>query len=166
MTAINKTILLASLIAIAAIIIYHFGKNNRYRALIANLLLLSIIGFLMYNVFLSSDSLSLEAKGIENTHYGFVIALFACMTAGMFSQYLYNRFTVAKKERAEFDLGLFFAPVFASPIIFIPLYSAFQSADINIENITSAKFMIFLVAFQNGFFWKEFFDSQRKKITA
>jgi len=48
-------------------------------------------------------------------------------------------------------------------IAFIPLLASFEGAGINLRNSPSPRLMIFLVAFQNGFFWKEYFDSRKKK---
>jgi hypothetical protein len=56
----------------------------------------------------------------------------------------------------------FVAPILVSPIVFIPLFTMF--ADIDFAGpFTSAKFMIYLVAFQNGFFWRSFFEERMKK---
>ncbi|MFN7921811.1 MAG: hypothetical protein U0Q16_17050 [Bryobacteraceae bacterium] len=90
-------------------------------------------------------------------------ALFLCMLAGMFAHHFYRRFERPKRYRTKWDWGLFFAPIFASPIVFIPLLAAFSGSDINLKNLTAARLMIFFVAFQNGFFWKEFFDRKQKE---
>ena len=66
-------------------------------------------------------------------------------------------------ERQPFNIGRFLAPVFASPIVFIPLLGAFQSMDIDITNLTLPKIMVFFVAFENGFFWKEVVDNHQKR---
>ena len=90
-------------------------------------------------------------------------ALYLCMLLGMFSQYLYRRLERPKRRRLKWDWGLFVAPVFASPIVFIPLLAAFQEAGIDLKRLTAPRLMIFFVAFQNGFFWKEFFDRKQKE---
>jgi hypothetical protein len=83
------------------------------------------------------------------------------MLLGMAAQYGYNRFEQPKAERKAFDFGLFIAPIFASPIIFIPLLAALQNADLDLTRLTTPKMMVFFVAFENGFFWKEYFDHRR-----
>lgn len=93
-------------------------------------------------------------------------ALYICMLLGMFAQYCYRHFERPKRNRTRWDWGLFVAPVFASPIVFIPLAESFVSAGLDLRTLTTAKFMIFLVAFQNGFFWKEFFDLKRKEMAS
>jgi hypothetical protein len=54
-------------------------------------------------------------------------------------------------------------PMLASPLVFIPLLGAFQNAPVDLMSLTLPKFMVFFVAFQNGFFWKEVVDNFRKK---
>jgi hypothetical protein len=89
-------------------------------------------------------------------------ALYICMVAGMLSQYLYRHLERPRTRRLKWDWGLFLAPVFASPIIFIPLLAAFQNNGLDFNSMAVPRLMIFFVAFQNGFFWKEFFDQKRK----
>jgi hypothetical protein len=50
--------------------------------------------------------------------------------------------------------------MFTSPLVFAPLWSAFQDAGMT---LTSLKYGVFVVAFENGFFWKEFFDNRRQR---
>jgi hypothetical protein len=47
-------------------------------------------------------------------------------------------------------------------MVFIPLLAAVQGADLRLEELTAPRMMIFFVAFQNGFFWKNFFDQKQK----
>ncbi len=42
------------------------------------------------------------------------------------------------------------------------LLAALQNADVDLENLTAPRMIVFLVAFENGFFWKEYFDHRRK----
>lgn len=95
-----------------------------------------------------------------------VAVLFVCMILGMLAQAFYEHFSLArpKRVRKTLDWGLFFAPVCASPIVFIPLMVALQNADIDLKALTVPRMMMFFVAFQNGFFWKEHFDRKRKDI--
>ncbi len=91
------------------------------------------------------------------------VALYLCMILGMFGHYAYRRFERPKRNRPRWDWGLFIAPVFASPMVFIPLATSFNNAGLDLKTLTSAKLMIFLVAFQNGFFWQAFFDRRYKE---
>ena len=92
-----------------------------------------------------------------------MIILYLCMLLGMAAQYAHNRFFLPKAQRPEFDFGLFLAPIFASPIIFIPLLAAMQNAEVDLAQLTVPKMMVFFVAFENGFFWKEYFDHRRQE---
>jgi hypothetical protein len=89
-------------------------------------------------------------------------AMAVCMVAGMLAQYLYRHFL----ERTSWDWRSFIAPLFASPIVFIPLAAAFSSSDVDLtkDRMTLPRLMIFLVAFENGFFWKEYFDRRQKEV--
>jgi hypothetical protein len=103
------------------------------------------------------------AKGPQ-TGQLLAVALYVSMLLGMFAEFLYSHFEKPKRKRTQFDWGLFFAPVCASPIVFIPLMAAFQSADVDLQKSAIPRLMVFLVAFQNGFFWKEHFDARRKDV--
>ncbi len=115
--------------------------------------------FLLFRFFIPDN---VVAKGDEQD-IAFVIILYIFMLLGMLANYAYAHLSLPKKERKEkqFDWGLFLAPVLASPIVFIPLLAAFQETNPNIPLRT--RIMVFLVAFQNGFFWKEYFDNKRKE---
>ena len=86
-----------------------------------------------------------------------LIALFVCMLAGMLAQYVYGRLSRPKGSRPPFDFGLFFAPALISPIIFLPLYFGMRTT----WDTGSTKYLAFLVAYENGFFFKNTFDQRR-----
>jgi hypothetical protein len=51
-------------------------------------------------------------------------------------------------------------PIFASPIVFVPLLTL--TTDVASGGVLGdGKLMVYLVAFQNGFFWKGFFEQRR-----
>jgi hypothetical protein len=106
---------------------------------------------------------ALTAKGAQDD---FTIAsvLFACMILGMLAQGFYQHYTLpsSMRVRKPLDFGLLIAPLCASPIVFIPLMVALQNSNIDLRALTVPRMMIFFVAFQNGFFWKEHFDRQRR----
>jgi hypothetical protein len=52
-------------------------------------------------------------------------------------------------------------PIFASPIVFIPLLTLTTDEALAGGAFTRAKLMVYLVAFQNGFFWRNFFEQRR-----
>ena len=73
----------------------------------------------------------------------------------------------AQAERGQtkftFNALTFLMPVFASPIVFIPLLTLTSELGAG-GAFTRARVMVYLVAFQNGFFWKVFFEQQQKQI--
>lgn len=160
----SMTFLIAlSLAGLAALAIYRAIKTKNRRGFILQMLVLVVCFAFLYAMFdFPIVAQTPAGKGEDGQDVYLVIVLYICMLLGMLAQYAYNRFEQPKEERKKFDLGLFFAPVFASPIIFIPLLAALQNADIDLTKLTTAKTMVFLVAFENGFFWKEYFDHRRK----
>ena len=127
------------------------------------------IGIAAYGVFLNRlfgfPRAPTVAMGLRED-LPFFAALYICMLLGMFAQYAYRYFERPRRNRMKWDWGLLIAPVFASPIVFVPLATSFTSAGLNLETLTAARLMIFFVAFQNGFFWKDFYDLQRKEAAA
>ena len=130
---------------------------------------MSLVPLVGYGIFLNRwFGFPFEAKIADKGGHDLVLAgaLAICMTVGMFAQYLYRHFERPERNRTKWDWGCFIAPIFASPIIFIPLAAAFQNADVDLakEPMTLPRLMIFLEAFENGFFWKEYFDRKRKEV--
>ena len=83
------------------------------------------------------------------------------MVFGMVAQYYYKQAQRGDKT-FTFEPLEFLMPIFASPIVFIPLLTitsdmAFSGA------FSKSKLMVYLVAFQNGFFWKSFFGQRQKQ---
>jgi hypothetical protein len=101
---------------------------------------------------------AIETKGAAQEWVAVVLCYLA-MVLGMIAQYFYKRVdrgdTKSRVERMELLM-----PIFASPIVFIPLLTI--TSDMVFSGpFTRAKLMVYLVAFQNGFFWKTFFEQQR-----
>jgi hypothetical protein len=92
---------------------------------------------------------------------------YASMVFGMMAEYGYAQAERGNKK-IEFDLMSFLMPIFASPIVFIPLLTLTSEVAIG-GAFTRPKLMVYLVAFQNGFFWKSFFEqrcAEAKSATA
>ncbi len=147
--------------------VYRFLKFKDKRNFIAQLLILSLSFGVLFYLFYESGGLvgmgNDENNENNDTDIYFVIVLYLCMLLGMLAQYGHTRYSRPKRRRRKFDLGVFFAPVCASPIVFIPLLAALQNADIDLMKLTAAKMMVFFVAFENGFFWKDYFDNRQKE---
>jgi hypothetical protein len=149
--------------AILAIEVYRAIKTRSGRHLAFALVVLVAFSIFLHQLFGFPFPSQIVAKG-GNSDLAVAVALFICMLLGMGAQFIHGHFIVPRAERKPFDIGLFVAPVFASPIVFIPLLAALQNADIDLTNLTIPRMMVFLVAFQNGFFWKDFFDKRRREL--
>ena len=84
------------------------------------------------------------------------------MLLGMIAHYGYTQ-AERRKKRFTFEPMSFFMPIFASPIVFIPLLAIMSDVSDG-GAFTHGKLMVYLVAFQNGFFWKSFFDQQKRTV--
>ncbi len=110
--------------------IFKFIKSKNWQNFIVQIVIIAICFCGLYYLFYSWPQIT--ARGNADNDVYFVIVLYLFMLLGMLAQYLYTRFEMPKTQRKEFDIGLFIAPIFASPIIFIPLLAALQNADINL----------------------------------
>ena len=88
-----------------------------------------------------------------------IVLCYLSMLLGMIAQYFYVQVERGNKT-FEFDWMTFLMPIFASPIVFIPLLTLTSEVAMG-GAFTRAKLMVYLVAFQNGFFWKSFFEQRR-----
>ncbi len=145
------------IVSMSALIVLSVGGFLRDRRLPAFALRLTGLAFACALLHLFFDfPLSAQAKGGSEWEDAFpVIGLYLAMTLGMISQYAYAHFSQSTKKKA-FDWGNFVAPIFASPIIFIPIYETLKSAP-----AAHASAMPLLIAFENGFFFKNFMDQRR-----
>jgi cytochrome bd-type quinol oxidase subunit 2 len=138
-------------------------KSGDWRTLITVATGLAAFAFLLNRLF--GFPATVAAMGTRED-LALLAALYLCMLTGMFAQYAYRHFERTRRHRTKWDWGLFIAPIFASPIVFVPLATSCISAGLDLKALTTVKFMIFFVAFQNGFFWKEFFDLKRKEAAS
>lgn len=110
---------------------------------------------------LAFPDVEIETKGAVQE--GAAVALcYVSMLVGMAAQYFYKQAERGDKKLSFAPLE-FLMPIFASPIVFIPLLTI--TSDLALTGaFTSGKLMVYLVAFQNGFFWKSFFEQRQKAI--
>ena len=139
-----------------------FKRKGRLRWFVIVLVVLAACGTAYYLVF--QHGVSVSSKGAQPHELSFIIILYLFMLLGIVCHYFYGLLMNPKGKRPPFDLGVLLAPVFASPIIFVPLLGAFQNAEIDLAKLTTPKLMVFLVAFENGFFWKEVVENHRKRM--
>ena len=84
---------------------------------------------------------------------------YAAMMLGMVAEYGFAQ-AERRNTKLELDWMSFLMPVLASPIVFIPVLTLMSEAAMG-GAFTRGKLMVYLVAFQNGFFWKNFFEQRR-----
>ena len=79
--------------------------------------------------------------------------MFLCTILGIMAHYVFYL-------KGKFSWQEFLKPLVISPIIFLPLVGSVQSLT-GLESVQMISFAI--LAFQNGFFWKEVFGRVKKK---
>lgn len=146
-----------SFVGLAVLTFLSYLKNKNILESSFLVALLVVCGVIY--AFLYQSGQLIQAKGPRSSDVVLLAVLYAFILAGMFANYCYSLLMKTKRNR-RFDWGRFLAPIFVSPFVFSPLLTAFQSADINVANLTLPKFAFFLVAFENGFLWKNFFDKR------
>jgi hypothetical protein len=157
-------ILLICVIGVIAISARFSIRTGQWRPFWLGLLALSAFVIFLNRLFGFPFPSPIVGKGEHDLL--FTGAMCLCMIAGMFAQYLFRYFERPARRRLKWDWGCFVAPVFASPIIFIPLATAFQNVDIDLTkpDLKLPQLMVFFVAFENGFFWKEYYELKRKEL--
>ena len=133
-----------------------FAARHQHIRLWAATLLLSLVYVVWY-----STPLPFEMRdGDGNQDVAAVAICYIAMLLGMMAEYVYAQGEKGE-QRLTFTPMTFVMPILASPIVFIPLLTI--AGDINAPGILSrAKLMVYFVAFQNGFFWKSFFEQRRR----
>ena len=160
---------LVVLVAMLGLLVYELGwarRTGHWTAFALEALAFAGFALLLHEQFgFPFPAASAQAKGPQDD-ISLTIVLFAFMLLGMLAQAIHQHFSVpsATRIRRKFDWGPIIAPMCASPIIFIPLMVTLQNANLDLRAMTAPKMMIFCVAFQNGFFWKEHYDGKRKNI--
>ncbi|QTD50707.1 hypothetical protein [Sulfidibacter corallicola] len=158
MPKIYLVIVVFSLAGTVFMSVLSFTRSRNLKLLSLNLFIILLAAACVWRLFGRSQPVS---KGEEDL--GYVVALYICMLLGMFSSFVFQRFQKSKKKRPAFDWSSFLSPIFVSPLVFIPLLGALQNANIDLANLDAARLMVFFVAFENGFLWKEFFEKRTKQ---
>lgn len=162
------TLLVTASILGILIIAINFGiKSKKWKTVIfvISILLLTIV-ILKIGFNFPSFKNELTARGKEENEVYYLLTLYFFMVVGMVCQHFYQRFSKPKEQRMKypFDWGAIIAPICASPIIFIPLFAALQNAQVDLHGFSQSSIMIYFVAFENGFLWKEAM-AQKLKMT-
>ena len=166
MTPWMTTIVAVALTGLAVLSVYQLVRAPRPGPFLFSLAVLTGIAWLLRRFFGFPVAQPIAAsKSLTPSELPIIGLLFACMLLGMLAHWLYVWLETPRQTRTKFDFGLFVAPILASPIIFIPLLASQQNTDLSLAQLDVPRFMVFLVAFENGFFWKEYFDNLKKKAT-
>lgn len=140
-------------------ILYINIKAKKWIRLCLSLIVLEIIVYFLNRKF--GYPFLVESKGpVEETVA--IVLSYLCMVLGMVAQYFYRQ-AESSGRGLKIEIAPFLMPIFASPIVFIPLLAIIQDTTMGGGAFAKAKIMLYLVAFQNGFFWKDIFDRQRMK---
>lgn len=153
-----NSLLLVSGAASAVVLLVLALRTRRPRVIILTLLVVALSGWIVYSVAPAAAGTRGEDDGTT------LIISYVAMVLGMTSHFVYVQAERGAKT-LRFNWLSFVMPILASPIVFIPLVSLAGEVPAVGGAFTHAKVMVYLVAFQNGFFWKHFFD-QRKRDTA
>jgi hypothetical protein len=147
-------LLTASVLALAAGLVYRMvarGRTGRLAMAVVLGLAIAVVTLIVPGSSGTRSDLSQVAS---------VVFCYLCMLAGMMAEYFYKQGERGRK-RFKFELLTFLMPVFASPIVFIPLLTLTTDEAMAGGAFTRARLMVYLIAFQNGFFWRNFFEQRR-----
>ena len=150
-------LLVVSLIGLSIGIGWLEAVGSRFRRFSLSAILIG----LAIAVYAATAPQDVETKGpIQETIA--VVFCYLSMVLGMMSQYFYRQAERGAKKLTVKPVE-FMMPIFASPIVFIPLLTI--TADVSLSGaFTKSNLMVYLIAFQNGFFWKSFFEQRRQKV--
>jgi hypothetical protein len=152
-----ERILVASAIGLAAVLVHWTFSQRRLAKSLASIVVIAvaiwIVTDLAPGVTTQRDATSAEIAS--------VVICYLSMVLGMLAEYLYGQ-AEQREQKLKFELMPLLMPILASPIVFIPLLTI--TTDVAAGGaFTRAKLMVYLVAFQNEFFWKKFFEQQRHR---
>lgn len=150
-----NSLLLLSGIASGVVLLLLALRTRRPRVIVLTLMVVALSAWIVYSVAPATAG----TRG-EDDNTTLVIS-YVAMVLGMTAHYVYAQAERGAKK-LKFNWLSFVMPILASPIVFIPLVSLSGEVPAVGGAFTHAKVMVYLVAFQNGFFWKHFFD-QRKQ---
>ena len=147
-------LLAASASMFGAVVLYLAWKSGRRRNVVAVVIALAVGGWILSAVAPATTRTRGGGEGAT------LLVSYIAMVLGMMAHYVYTQV-----EKGQTSLTIewlpFFMPVLASPIVFIPLVTIAGQVPSTGGIFTRAHVMVYLVAFQNGFFWKHFFDRRR-----
>ena len=157
MTKLQTIVLMLSFGGMIAGIAWYFRSKKHWRPTLLGLAGLAMVFVFFHFAFSFPKTIETKDAAQETV---LVVVCYLATLLGMAAQYIY---TLSEKENKKFQIKLLVMPICASPIVFIPLLTMIQSVDLTAGVFSSSKLMIYLVAFQNGFFWREILGRRRKE---
>lgn len=152
------TIYLISSLGIISLLAISKGNGRSIKISIAAFALLAF-AICLYQLFPNAKG---QTKGGGTADIFPIIWLYIFTILGALSRELYRFVTSGKKK---INWRGFVAALLASPIVMIPLISVFSTFTESIADApASARFMIFFIAYEHGFFWKAIMESRNEKI--
>lgn len=162
MSAVIAIVFVVCIAGLLVFILYKDIRERKWKHLVLELLVLLAVYLILNRKFhfLSTIQQQIETKGGAQENVTLVLC-FLCTIIGMTAQYFYRQ-AEADQPKFKFELAPFLMPIFVSPIVFSPLLALL---DKNIEGpiLTIPKLTLYFVAFQNGFFWKDMLEHQKKR---
>jgi len=165
MSVIAEILISVSLVGSLLLCVDWFRRHRNLKRFLIQIIFLFGLAFILHAIFgypyslLRPKDLTIS-KGDEAplADWPIYVVAYLAMVTGMLCQYLYAFFSTEAARRPHFDVGSFIAPIFVSPIIFLPLCTTLGRG----EQAETGRYMIFLIAFENGFFFKGYFDQRSK----
>jgi len=108
-----------------------------------------------------------QEKGIslDPSDAAVLTALFVSMLLGMAASTLKQRIDTPRRHRKKGTWEEFIYPVLVSPMIFVPLLALFdQTPGLQVAKLSAPRLMLFFIAFENGFLWKQYYASRVAKV--
>ena len=154
MSEILAVVMVVSIAGIVLELFYRIVTKDGYVRVLPRVITIAAAGVIAYTLL----PRRVEQMGsLDET--ASIVLCYGSMLLGMTAEYAYSLAERASRGEAKvkFDTLTFLMPIFASPIVFIPLLTG--------GAFTRARVMVYLVAFQNGFFWKQLFEQRRQAAT-
>jgi hypothetical protein len=160
MSDIAAFILIASAAIMAIELLYRIGSRDKDVRLLPRAIVVLGAAIVAYDL----RPAQVEQMGTLDQAAAIVFC-YGSMLLGMAAEYGYSLADRASRGEGQlkFDTATFLLPIFASPIIFIPLLTLTSELTAG-GAFTRAHLMVYLVAFQNGFFWKQLFEQRRQAM--
>lgn len=162
MSEILAVVMVVSIAGIVLELFYRIVTKDGYVRVLPRVITIAAAGVIAYTLL----PRRVEQMGsLDET--ASIVLCYGSMLLGMTAEYAYSLAERASRGEAKvkFDTLTFLMPIFASPIVFIPLLTLTSEIGAGGGAFTRARVMVYLVAFQNGFFWKQLFEQRRQAAT-